>query len=131
MQGDVKELGVSFRIGAALVAHSQAHAGTAGIGAVIAGFGGTIQFPIFIHETAAPKELTLATTVSTGRNITDATAAYVGSVWVQALADAGLTNWDAESEAWVWDARPGLDLHGQCMDPCSGYAYGVYGWMMP
>lgn len=32
----------------------------------------------------------------------------------------------AEAEAWVWDSKPGVDLHANCPTTCLAYAYWLY-----
>jgi len=131
MTGDVRELAFNIRIAGAFKADSEASVSEAGGSIMLAGTGGGLQIPVALHRSTAPREATLEDNQAAWAAITEATATFVGRTRVSASADASIWNWVGESEAWVWDSRPGLDLHGECPAPCAGFAYVVYGWPLP
>lgn len=128
MDGHCSALGVGVRLAHTEAVRSDADVYRIEVGATVMGVNGNVNVPFQLSTSTAPKEQTLQAYLSATAHISDATATYVGAVWMEAFADSDIFNWYAKSEAWVWDSMPGLDLHGECLNPCSGYAYGIYGW---
>jgi hypothetical protein len=72
-------------------------------------------------------EQTFTTYAGDQKPVTSATVNVLCTVDVSVTADSE-GDWidTAETEAWVWDSKPQIDLHANCPPVCTAYAYWLY-----
>lgn len=94
------------------------YAGT-GINVPIQGsVGGGAVEKVFSGPTVSSQKLVVTATCEVSCNVDCAVTADSSGDWISST----------RGEAWVWESRPGVDLHANCPPNCTGYAYWVYDW---
>lgn len=129
MKGDVQQLNLQTELKQELVSKSSSELTSASLTVgvpLIVTIGVTV--PITVSNKSGSLDATLVDNQHASRSISSATATYCGSSWVGAYANRDIWDTSAESEAWVWDSKPGLELEGYCAQPCNGSVTVQYGW---
>jgi hypothetical protein len=129
MKGDVQVLNLHTLLANEVVSKSSStmtHA-SLDVGVPLVASAG-VSVPVQVSSESGSVDMTLVDNQHGARQITAGTATYTGTAWVAAYANRGLWDSSAESEAWVWDSKPGLEFEGFCQTPCAGRVTLHYGW---